>query len=308
MNTYSEKTNISLRHLRAAHAIWKQGSFTRAADILGVVPSALSETIRQLEELAGAPLFSRTGRPILPTPLGLSFLQETTPLVAGLNGALERLRARGHMMTGSLRIGASPSAISGLIAPAIAAFHQVYPDITVTLHDDIAEHLAEKVMSGDLDLAIAGRSRETAELHQRLMKRDPVVLGCRTDSRVYARGSIPLEEIDPAQLIHLDPDTGTADLIASAPELGERYRNGPLKAHSTVAQLCLLRAGVGYALMPLEALQLFNDPVISYVTVEGLRLERSLYLLSPRHRPTSHLATTFESFLPKIDAETGAYL
>jgi len=300
MKIHSEKTNISLRHLRAAHTVWRQGSFTRAADILGVVPSALSETIRQLEELAGAPLFSRNARPISPTPLGLGFLQETAPLVSGLNGAIERLYMRGHLMTGSLRIGASPSAISGLIAPAIAAFHQRHPEITVTLHDDIAEHLAEKVIAGDLDLAIAGRSRETPELYQRLMKRDPVVLGCRTDSNIFAKGSIRLEEIDPRRLIHLDPDTGTADLIASSPDLGKRFLSGPLKAHSTVAQLCLLRAGVGYALMPLEALQLFNDPLIGSVPVEGLALERSLYLLSPRHRAPSHLATMFESFMPVL--------
>ncbi|WP_236638194.1 helix-turn-helix domain-containing protein [Mangrovicoccus ximenensis] len=59
MKTDSENTNFSLRQLRAVHAVWTEGSFARAADRLGVVPSALSETVRQIEELAGGPLFDR---------------------------------------------------------------------------------------------------------------------------------------------------------------------------------------------------------------------------------------------------------
>lgn len=297
MKIYSEKTNIGLRHLRAIHVIWQQGSFTRAADILGVVPSALSETVRQIEEHAGAPLFSRSGRPILPTPLGLAFLQDTAPLLGTLGNAFDRLRRQGHLLEGALAVGASPSAISGLVAPVIAAFHKDHPEITLTLHDDIAETLAAAVIRGDLDLALAGRTRESQDLEQVLVKRDPFILACRTDSALFRRGSIPLAEIDPEGLIHLDPKTGISELIAATPELGERYRTGPLRAHSTVAQLCLVRAGLGLALIPMEAMRLFNDPMIGHVSISGLALERSLYLLLPRHRARSHVALLFETYV-----------
>lgn len=91
--------NISLRHIRALHAIRAQGSFARAAQELGVVPSALTETIRHFEAEAGAPLFDRSQRPPVPTPLNLAFLQETAPLLEGLDLALDRLRA-GRDQTG----------------------------------------------------------------------------------------------------------------------------------------------------------------------------------------------------------------
>ena len=48
MKSDSENTNFNLRHLRAVHAIWQEGSFVRAAERLGVVPSALTETVRQI--------------------------------------------------------------------------------------------------------------------------------------------------------------------------------------------------------------------------------------------------------------------
>ena len=306
MNMISENTNISLRHLRAIHAIWQQGSFTRAADLLGVVPSALSETVRQIEEVAGAPLFSRSSRPVQPTPLGQSFLEETAPLLSGVTQALGRLQRHGHLLEGSLAIGASPSAISEMIAPALMAFHNAHPEINVTLHDDIAEALALGVVSGKLDLALAGRARESLDLTQDLIGRDPIVLACRADHPLCRVGVIDLDRIDPPHLIHLDRATGTSELIATAPELGERFRNGPLNAHSTIAQLCLIRAGLGLALMPLNALRLFNDPAIAHLRIAGLTLERRLYLLRPRHRPQSHVAQRFIECLNDVLPAPGA--
>lgn len=301
----SENSNISLRHLRAIHTIWQQGSFSRAADLLGVVPSALSETVRQIEELAGAPLFSRSSRPVQPTPLGQAFLEETAPLLTGVHQALGRLQRRGHLLEGRLAIGASPSAISDPIAPALAAFHQAHPEISVTLHDDIAEALALGVVSGKLDLALAGRARESLDLTQDLIGCDPIVLACRADDPLCQAGEVALDQIDPARLIHLDRATGTSELIATAPELGERFRTGPLNAHSTIAQLCLIRAGIGRALMPLNALRLFNDPAIDHARIADLALERRLYLLRPRHRPQSHVAQRFVDCLRAVLAQPG---
>ena len=69
MKSDSENTNFNLRHLRAVHAIWQEGSFVRAAERLGVVPSALTETVRQIEDIAGGALFDRRSRPPEPTAL-----------------------------------------------------------------------------------------------------------------------------------------------------------------------------------------------------------------------------------------------
>jgi DNA-binding transcriptional LysR family regulator len=66
LKTVSEKMNLKFRHIRALQAIQAHGSFGRAAAELGVVPSALSETIRQLEDNIGAPLFDRTQLSLYP--------------------------------------------------------------------------------------------------------------------------------------------------------------------------------------------------------------------------------------------------
>lgn len=97
MKLHSENLNVNLRHLRALHAIWRGGSFVRAASDLGVVPSALTETVRQVEEALGAPLVDRSLRPPQPTPLGLEFLHDTAPLLESMDQVPCRGRHGRHM-------------------------------------------------------------------------------------------------------------------------------------------------------------------------------------------------------------------
>ena len=296
MKIDAENTNFNLRHLRAIHAIWAEGSFARAADRLGVVPSALTETVRQIEEIAGGALFDRRSRPPVPTPLGLEFLTDTAPLLDALEQSLIRLRARARGLHGTLRLGAAPSAITPLIAPAIARFRAEHPGVILTLHDDVAETLAAMVADGRLDLAAAGRARSSPDLVQTEIAADPFGLACCADHPLARTGApVRLSDIDPQALIHLGTETGSSRLLAAHPGLPETLKTGPLRSHSTIAQLCLVRAGIGVALLPRNAVGLFNDPGIVFVPVSDLQLERKLYLLSPARRTLSPTAERFRA-------------
>ena len=298
MKLDSENTNFNQRHLRAVHAIWAEGSFARAADRLGVVPSALTETVRQIEEIAGGALFDRRSRPPAPTPLGLDFLKETEPLLAALDKSLNRLRDHARGLRGTLRIGAAPSAITPMVAPVIAAFRAAHPEVILTLHDDVAETLAEMVADNRLDLAIAGRARSSPDLAQTEIAADPFGLACAADHPLAQQaGPVKLDEIDPGQLIHLGVETGSSRLLAAHPALPDGLKAGPLRSHSTIAQLCLVRAGIGVALLPRNAVLLFNDPTIAFVPVMGLDLKRKLYLLRAVRRSASPMALKFEALL-----------
>ena len=293
MKINSENLNINLRHLRALHSIAREGTSSAAAASLGIVPSALSEIVRQLEAAIGAPLFDRGTRPPSVTPLGRDFLRDTEPLLEGMDRAVTRLRQSAGLEQGSLSVGASPSAISELIAPVLAEFLAGRPAIRCVLHDDIAERLAAMVSEGSLDLAIAGRAQHSPDLRQREIARDPFGLVCAVGHPLAARPVVSLADLDPAVLIGLDADTGTQQLLAGCAAIPRPLLSPGLRAHSTVAQLCMIRAGLGVALLPRNAAMLFRDPAILYRKVEGLTLSRGLYLLEPARRPLSPAARAF---------------
>ena len=285
--------NITLRHLRALHAIWAQGSFARAAAELGVVPSALTETIRQLEAEAGGPLFDRSQRPPAPTQAAKTFLTETAPLLEGLDRAVLRLQAEGGQVAGALAIGCTPSAITGLVAPALMRFRQANPAVRIRVRDDIAEHLARAVTEGELDLAVAGRARWSDDLRQTEIQRDPFGLACAAGHPLAGCAEVKLSQIDPREVIALGPETGTHHLLASCAAVSPALRVGAFEAHSTIAQISLIRAGLGVALLPRNALMLFGDPGLRFVPVRDLDLWRVLYLLTQARRKMSAAARLF---------------
>lgn len=290
--------NLSLRHLRALHAISRHGTFVRAAEALGVVPSALTETIRQLEDAAGAPLFDRRVRPPALTPLALDFLAETRDLLAGIERAGVNLRAAATLKSGRLAVGAAPSAIYGPFVEALARFGRDHPSIRCSLHDDIADRLAEQLQQGVLDLAVAGRARPTPDLTQTELGSDPFGLACAATHPLAKDTTVRLSDIDPGQLVALSPGTGTRQLLTDCPDLPAPLKQGRIEVHSTIAQLCLIRAGAGVALMPRNAALVFGDPAIRFLPINDFDLRRRIYLLEPAHRPRSHVAARFiESYL-----------
>lgn len=286
--------NISLRHLRALHAIQDEGSFARAAERLGVVPSALSETIRQLEEAVGLPLFDRRMRPPQITPAGRDFLAETAPVLKDMARAMARMQDRARLGSGRLSIGASPSAIRDLLAPALRVFRRDHPRVELIVHDGPADQLAHEVAEGMLDLAIAGHSGDTPLLHHHPIEQDPFGLAVPQGHPLTRLGRAPgLEEIDPDSLIHLEGMTGTSRLLAGCADLPEAFRTGPVRVQSTFGQLCLIRSGVGIGLLPRKAVLLFDDPGIVYLPVRGLALNRTISLIWPARQAMSHLSTRF---------------
>lgn len=299
MKINAENLNINLRHVRALHSIAQQGTFSAAAASLGIVPSALSEVIRQLEAQIGAPLFDRATRPPSVTPLGRDFLRDTEPLLEGMDRAITRLRQGAGLERGSLSIGASPSAISELVAPVLAGFLDDHPGIDCVLHDDIAEALAGMVSDGRLDLAIAGRAHHSPDLRQREIMRDAFGLACRADHPLAGAGALHLDRIPPERLIGLDANTGTHQLLNQSGLLPEAFLHPRLRAHSTVAQLCMIRAGMGVALLPRNAVLLFRDPAILFREIADLPLSRMLYLLEPARRAQSHAARSFVARLER---------
>ncbi|MFM6853865.1 MAG: LysR family transcriptional regulator [Sphingopyxis sp.] len=109
-------------------------SFTAAAKDLGLSPSAISQTIRALEQRVGVPLLMRTTRSVNLTEAGALFLAQAAPAFSGLDGAFEAARSLGGRPAGLLRINLIRSVIPFIIDPVLAGFCAAYPDVELELY------------------------------------------------------------------------------------------------------------------------------------------------------------------------------
>ncbi|MBE7209861.1 MAG: LysR family transcriptional regulator [Gluconacetobacter diazotrophicus] len=107
------------------------GSFSAAARRLGISPSAVSQAIRSLEERVGAPLFRRSTRSVGLTDVGNDYLMAAAPALSQLRRAADEAAGRAGRPAGPLRLTMPRAPFDLLVAAALVAFQDRYPDVTL---------------------------------------------------------------------------------------------------------------------------------------------------------------------------------
>lgn len=135
--------------LRAFAAVLRHGGFSRAADQLGLSPSALSQTIRNLEERLGQRLFNRTTRSVAATHAGQALAERLLPVLDDLDGVLSATFAAAGEVAGPLRLNVVRVAIPTL-ARLLPPFLARHPRVTVEVEarDALVDIVAEGYDAG----------------------------------------------------------------------------------------------------------------------------------------------------------------
>ncbi len=114
-------------------AVAEAGGFSEAARRLGISPSAVSQAIRSLEERLGTPLLRRSTRSASLTDVGADYLRAAAPALSQLRRAAEEAAGRGGRPAGPLRLTMPRAPFELLIAEALAAFQDAYPDVELEI-------------------------------------------------------------------------------------------------------------------------------------------------------------------------------
>ena len=137
--------------LAAFAVVAEERSFTRAAARLGVSPSALSHTMRRLEEKLGVQLLARSTRSVSTTQAGERLLARLNPAISEISSAVEQLGEMSGRPSGHIRISAPGEAARRVIAPALPTFVEAYPDIVVEV---LIEQAFTNIVERRLDAGI----------------------------------------------------------------------------------------------------------------------------------------------------------
>jgi DNA-binding transcriptional LysR family regulator len=163
--------------LKAFVAVVERASFARAADHLGLSPSALSQTIRQLETRLGVQLLNRTTRSVAPTKAGCQLHERVAPMILEMDAAVAEAVAGTGRTAGTLRINTLGMAAKKIIAPRLGRFHRAYPDVVLDI-----------VIDDGLSDIIAGRFDAGIRVGERLEK-DMIAIRLTPDVKLLAVAS-----------------------------------------------------------------------------------------------------------------------
>lgn len=167
---------MTLEQLRIFIAVAEREHLTQAADALALTPSAVSASIRALEERYDTPLFHRMGRGIQLNDAGRLFLTEARATLAAARNAEMALAELAGLQRGTLSVHASQTIASYWLPPLLLAFHQQYPQIALSLTIGNTSSVAQAVREGTADLGLVEDGVDEPELVVTPLGEDHIVV------------------------------------------------------------------------------------------------------------------------------------
>ena len=169
-------TEIALRQIRAIIAVCEEGSFTRAAARENATQSGISQHVAAAERTLGVKLFERSAAGVTPTPAGQRYYKRCIEAVGQLADAAEEVRGFAARVSGDLRIGLIPTLTRAALAPALAGFKSLYPDVRLHIVEGYSGWLTDMVRADELDFAVVPAAESRVGLKSRLIVRDREML------------------------------------------------------------------------------------------------------------------------------------
>jgi DNA-binding transcriptional LysR family regulator len=291
---------METRQLAAFCAVVERGSFSQAAERLGVTQPAVSLQIRSLEKRLNQQLLDRSGRRVEPTEAGLRLYRAAQRMLALEEQLLDEVAAEEEgEVSGRLEIGSSSGPGGSVLPLLLCEFQQRHPGVTVALSVFDTQTVVDLVARRELELGIVGAARRHRGVVFEPFFRDEVILAC-LPGHPFAGRTISLEELRGEPLIVMQEGAGVRQVIED--ELrgaGVRLRELAPKLELGLQESVRSAVQAGYGLTFISRSAVESDlaaGTLAAACVEGLEPAREISLVRASGRATTRAAEAFLDF------------
>jgi DNA-binding transcriptional LysR family regulator len=289
---------LRTRQLLLLARLGEERHLRRAAAALGISQPAATKLLQQAEESIGVQLFTREARGMSPTAGGEVLIRYARQIDVEFAFAREEVAALKSGLRGRLRLGSVPGALPQLLAPALAAYKQAHPKVSVAVLVETSDVMLASLQRGEVDLVL-GRFTEGShddEFEGRLLLEEPQVAVVRTGHPLLAGGrALSLADLPRWPWVLQPPGSPQRSRFESAlREAGVHARLDITETASTVATTALLEASDMAAIMPASLAAHYGRLGLLHVVPIELPLRvPSIHLVTMRHRDLSPVARGF---------------
>jgi DNA-binding transcriptional LysR family regulator len=290
---------LNLHLLRLFATVVRTGSFSRAADILHISQPAISKGVRDFELQVGCRLLDRTPKGVRPTREGQALARHAETVFAAERAAENELVSLRNLDSGSLRVGASTTIATYMIAEHLGTFHRKYPGIDLHLVSANTRDIADLMIAHDIEIALVEGPVEDENLIGEAWRTDAMGLIVNPLHQFASSG----REIDSAALadeilIIREPGSGSREVVAQALSAQNVEPGRTLEIGSTEAIKQAVAAGVGVSIVSTATI---HDQVklgrLKLIPMRDLRIERTLWQLKAPGRVDIPAASAFERII-----------
>ncbi|WP_367566921.1 LysR family transcriptional regulator [Lacrimispora sp.] len=276
---------MHLRELNYVVTLADEGSITRAADRLYMAQSSLSQFLQQYEAELGMALFVRTSKGLSPTAAGNLFIENARSILYHYRLVRNEMYDMEHLQKGQITLGISSFRGSYMLPPILKQFYLHYPKITVNVVEANSIALEEKILEGEVDLALVALPLKKLNHEVEVLKSDEILLvtnkshpitNCLHKKDTYPFAWVDLKEIIDFEFILSDYDTILGIKSRQA------FRKAGLKPYArnttiTAAMAAAMaREGLGLAFTYRSCVGEFNEAVYISIGTEGVYVDLAL--------------------------------
>lgn len=275
--------------LQVFHTVARRLSFTKAAEELYITQPAVTKHIREIETHFKLQLFERKGNKIKLTPAGETLLAHTEELFTVYRNLEFDMNSFTQRHSGKLRIGASTTVAQYVLPPVLAAFHQKFTDIKVSLTTNNTEQIEQALQNKSIDLGIIeGQSKNALFRYTEFIK-DEIVLVANANHPLAKKQLIKPEELLKIPLLLREPGSGTLEVLAHALKpLGIKISQlqKEMQLGSTESmKLYLLNSNAMAFLSVHSILKELQNKACTIIDVKGLSIQRNFNFIQLHGQP-----------------------
>lgn len=251
---------LNLGNLATFRLVIQRGSFSAAADVLGLSQPAVSLKVRQLEQFLQTRLIERTGRGIKATAAGIALLAHSEQIELAVSAAVQSVSEFNREISGSITLGTGATACIHLLPPLLLKLREEHPLLTVGVTTGNTLDIVRAVEENRLDLGLV-----TLPAIGRNLAVTPVIdeeFVCILASNQEALPSaVTPEVLQTLPLIAFESGSGTRDLIDGWFLADGRAIAPVMQLGSIEAIKRMVRAGLGFSIVPRMAVEHPQDRI-----------------------------------------------
>lgn len=293
---------MDFRQIEAFASVYRLRNFSRAGKALFLTQPTISSHINDLEIELGIKLFDRSSRDVIPTQAGDIFYQYAVNLLETRDCAISSLNQHSMKIEGRLEIAASTIPSQYLLPKVIMGFQKVNPNIVFLIHQGDTREVIREIQEKKYQVGIVGTRIEDNKLDYELLTNDRLVLiASRNCTEPSNKSHITVESLLEKKFIVRERGSGTREefeLELKKKGIDPDMLKIAAEMNSTEAIKHAVREGVGVAVVSsLSVEEELKSGAIQALTIDGLDLERSFYLVTYRNRPLSPNVVAFREFV-----------
>jgi DNA-binding transcriptional LysR family regulator len=285
---------MQLRQLVVFVAVAEEASFTRAADRLHVVQSAVSAAVRNLEQELGARLFDRSTHKVALSDAGRALLPEARATLAAATAARDAVDAVRGGLRGRLALGMMQA--QGMraidVGGALVEFRAEHPDVEVQMRHGGSLEMTTRVREGQLDLAFVALPEQNFPGVELLpLASEPMMLAVAAGHPLAARTRVDLAALAGETLADFPEGWGVRMANDRAFAAAGITRTIAYEVNDTASVIDFLRHGLAVGLLPAS---LFDDTDgIVFVPIRGRGPQFVTAIATPSNRRPTAAARAF---------------